>query len=179
MADDKTPTMDPNPFPTSEEPAQGLLHDPEVESTISSLEEADAPPPFGEQYGQVSIKNDSLDTRANVTEDGRINLTFAEKHRRLSELVPMIAKKQGMDIPVETLAVMDTENYDDPPPMKIVIQIIGSRGDIQPFIALGKVLKEKYGHQVRVATHPTFKQFVTENGLDFFDIGGDPAELMS
>ena len=183
MADDKNVIMDPDPLDVSEETvsekAQVRLHDPEVQSTVSSLEEADAPPPFGEQYGRVTIKNDSLDTKANVTEDGRINLVFAEKHRRLSVLVPMIAKKEEMDIPIETLALMDRENYDDPPPMKIVIQIIGSRGDIQPFIALGKVLKEKYGHQVRVATHPTFKQFVTENGLDFFDIGGDPAELMS
>lgn len=30
-----------------------------------------------------------------------------------------------------------------------------------------------------MATHPTFKQFVEENGLEFFSIGGDPAELMA
>jgi UDP:flavonoid glycosyltransferase YjiC (YdhE family) len=62
--------------------------------------------------------------------------------------------------------------------LNIVVQIIGSRGDIQPFIALGNALK-KYGHNVRIATHPTFREFVKENDLDFFSIGGDPAELMS
>jgi Glycosyltransferase family 28 N-terminal domain len=66
-----------------------------------------------------------------------------------------------------------------PPPLNIVIQIVGSRGDVQPFIALGKELKDKYGHRIRVATHPTFKSFVEENGLEFFSIGGDPAELMA
>lgn len=65
-----------------------------------------------------------------------------------------------------------------PPPMNIVIQIVGSRGDVQPFIALGKVLLT-YGHRVRVATHATFQQFVEDNGLEFFNIGGDPAQLMA
>jgi UDP:flavonoid glycosyltransferase YjiC (YdhE family) len=50
---------------------------------------------------------------------------------------------------------------------------------VQPFVALGKVLKDTYGHRVRLATHPTFKDFVIENGLEFFSIGGDPAELMA
>jgi UDP:flavonoid glycosyltransferase YjiC (YdhE family) len=64
-------------------------------------------------------------------------------------------------------------------PINILIQIIGSRGDVQPFIALGKVLRETYHHRVRVATHPVFKDFVEENGLEFFSLGGDPAELMA
>jgi len=146
-------------------------------SSRSSLENAGSPPMFGEEFGRVAIDNETLKTKANVTEDGRINIAFAEKKRRLSVLAPLLDEKE-MDLDIETLAGLDREHYDDPPPMKIVIQIIGSRGDIQPFIALGKVLKT-YGHVVRVATHPTFKDFVTENGLDFYSIGGDPAELMS
>lgn len=63
--------------------------------------------------------------------------------------------------------------------MNIVIQIVGSRGDVQPFVALGRELKNVFGHRVRLATHPTFKDFVEENGLEFFTIGGDPAELMA
>lgn len=66
-----------------------------------------------------------------------------------------------------------------PPYMNVVIHVVGSRGDVQPFVALGKVLKENYGHRVRLATHPTFRGFVEENGLEFFSIGGDPAELMA
>lgn len=63
--------------------------------------------------------------------------------------------------------------------MNIVVFIVGSRGDVQPFVALGLVLKNKYGHRVRLATHLTFRQLVEENGLEFFNIGGDPAELMA
>ena len=66
-----------------------------------------------------------------------------------------------------------------PPPLNIVIHVVGSRGDVQPFVALGKELKENYGHRVRLATHGTFKKFVEENALEFFEIGGDPAELMA
>lgn len=66
-----------------------------------------------------------------------------------------------------------------PPALNIVIQVVGSRGDVQPFVALGKALKEQYNHRVRLATHATFKGFVEENGLEFFNIGGDPAALMA
>lgn len=62
--------------------------------------------------------------------------------------------------------------------LNIVIHVVGSRGDVQPFVALGKELK-RYGHRVRLATHLAFKDFVNENGLEFFSIGGDPGELMA
>ena len=169
--------MDSKTFDQTEE--EVLLNDipiDEAKSVVPSLEDPDSPPAFGNQYGQVTIDNDSLDTKANVTGDGRINIAFAEKSRRLSVLAPLLTEE--LDLPIETLAQLDSQHCEDPPPLKIVIQIIGSRGDIQPFIALGKTLKQ-YGHRVRVATHPTFREFVLENGLDFFSIGGDPAELMS
>lgn len=58
----------------------------------------------------------------------------------------------------------------------MVIHVVGSRGDVQPFVALGKVLKENYGDRVLLATHGTFIGFVEDNGLEFFNIGGDPTE---
>lgn len=51
-------------------------------------------------------------------------------------------------------------------------------GDVQPFIPLAHGLQKK-GHRVRLGTHSTFEKFVREQGIEFFDIGGDPAELMS
>ena len=66
------------------------------------------------------------------------------------------------------------------PTLNIVIMVIGSRGDIQPFLKVGKLLKEDHGHRVRIATHPAFKNFVEQDsGLEFFSVGGDPAELMA
>jgi hypothetical protein len=63
-------------------------------------------------------------------------------------------------------------------PLNIVMHVVGSRGDVQPFVALGQVLK-KQGHRVRLATHLVFQKFVKENNLEFFSIGGDPVELMA
>jgi Glycosyltransferase family 28 N-terminal domain len=135
-------------------------------------------PAFGRHFGHVNIDNEALDTDARVGEDGRVDIDFMEKKSHQLSSLTRVLSRTDFDLPVEFLAKLDRENYDHPPPLRIVIQIIGSRGDIQPFIALGKVLKT-YGHRVRVATHPTFSDFVKENGLEFFSVGGDPAELMS
>jgi len=63
-----------------------------------------------------------------------------------------------------------------PPRMSIVIMIVGTRGDVQPFLALGSALKA-YGHRVRLATHETYRQWVLSYGLEFFPLGGDPKVL--
>ncbi|XP_015875627.1 sterol 3-beta-glucosyltransferase UGT80A2-like [Ziziphus jujuba] len=65
---------------------------------------------------------------------------------------------------------------EDIPPLQIVILIVGTRGDVQPFIAIGKRLQED-GHRVRLATHANFKDFVRTAGLEFFPLGGDPKVL--
>ncbi|OCH96692.1 UDP-Glycosyltransferase/glycogen phosphorylase [Obba rivulosa] len=54
---------------------------------------------------------------------------------------------------------------------------IGSRGDVQPYIALGKGLLAE-GHRVRIATHGEFKEWIESHGIEFGYVGGDPAELM-
>ncbi|KAH9670929.1 sterol 3-beta-glucosyltransferase ugt80a2 [Citrus sinensis] len=62
------------------------------------------------------------------------------------------------------------------PPLHIVMLIVGTRGDVQPFVAIGKRLQED-GHRVRLATHANFKDFVLGAGLEFFPLGGDPKIL--
>lgn len=123
------------------------------------------------------------------TEDGRLNININQKSRRLSDLlVPALRsqlKLQQVAEPVDhppgfiPPALSGASDQAPPPPLNVVIHVVGSRGDVQPFVALGKVLKQKYCHRVRLATHGTFRQFVEENGLEFFSIGGDPAELMA
>lgn len=62
--------------------------------------------------------------------------------------------------------------------LNIVIQVVGSRGDVQPFLALGNELQQ-HGHRVRIATHNVFADFVQNAGLEFYPVGGNPAALMS
>jgi hypothetical protein len=87
------------------------------------------------------------------------------------------------DIHAQKISPEDDEMENEPSrrvKLNIVIIIIGSRGDIQPFIRIGKILQDDYGHRVRMATHPAFKDFVEkDSGLEFFSIGGNPAELMA
>jgi sterol 3beta-glucosyltransferase len=48
-----------------------------------------------------------------------------------------------------------------PPRLHIAIHICGSRGDVQPFIPIAKLLQAPpYGYRVRICTHPTFKDFI-------------------
>ena len=56
--------------------------------------------------------------------------------------------------------------------MKIAIMAMGSRGDVQPYIALGKGLKAA-GHFVRLITHQNFERLVTSHGLEFYPVKGD------
>jgi sterol 3beta-glucosyltransferase len=46
------------------------------------------------------------------------------------------------------------------------------------YFSLGQELRAA-GHRVRLATHNTFRKFVRGNGLEFFPLAGDPADLMS
>ena len=56
--------------------------------------------------------------------------------------------------------------------MKIALTTIGSRGDIQPSIALGIEL-QKQGHSVAVLTHPWAKQIVNFYGITHLPVGDD------
>jgi len=50
--------------------------------------------------------------------------------------------------------------------VKILIMTLGTRGDVQPYVALGKGLQAA-GHTVTVCTSARFEPFITENGLTY------------
>ncbi|CAM9118290.1 unnamed protein product [Chrysoparadoxa australica] len=64
------------------------------------------------------------------------------------------------------------------PKMAIVMLVVGTHGDVQPFAALGKKL-QAYGHRVRLATHAMYRGLVQSSGLEFYPLGGDPKLLSS
>jgi len=61
--------------------------------------------------------------------------------------------------------------------MKITILTYGSRGDVQPFIALAVGL-QKAGHAVRLAAPHRFEDFASTYGIPFVPLAGDP-EIIS
>ncbi|THW22437.1 UDP-Glycosyltransferase/glycogen phosphorylase, partial [Aureobasidium pullulans] len=125
----------------------------------------DAPPPYTLIAGDGNTLTQS---------DGRVHLDVNSKlARTLSVFI-----KDVPDLAPPEYEETVPEEFGNQPPLNIVIQIVGSRGDVQPFIALGNEL-QKSGHRVRLATHDVFRDFVTNSGLEFYPIGGDPNELMS
>ena len=61
--------------------------------------------------------------------------------------------------------------------MKFTILTAGTRGDVQPYVAVGAYLQSK-GHQVRIATHRNFKSMCDQYGLDFSPVEGDPRQIL-
>ncbi|KAF2795196.1 glycosyltransferase family 1 protein [Melanomma pulvis-pyrius CBS 109.77] len=153
----------------------------------------------GGPFSKFTIGNEHFSTKGKVSKlDGRLKLSINETMNKgyFAKTLGAGLKKHfngGEDLedaksPVNTDADIgkiapEADDMEDPAKrlkLNIVIIVIGSRGDIQPFIKIGKILKDDYGHRVRIATHPAFKEFVEhDSGLEFFSVGGDPSELMA
>lgn len=50
--------------------------------------------------------------------------------------------------------------------MNIIFLCLGSRGDVQPYVAIGRTAS-KLGHNVTICTGKMFKNFVEQSGLEF------------
>lgn len=149
-------------------------------------------------FSRFTVGNEHFRTRGRVSKrDGRLNISVNEaansgylaKALGASVRHHLLPGHRNRDDEEEVVSPtdekgeqvgLDTEDPKTIPKLNIVIIVIGSRGDIQPFIKIGKILQDDYGHRIRVATHPAFKKFVEQDlGLEFFSIGGNPSELMA
>ena len=63
------------------------------------------------------------------------------------------------------------------PCLSVVMLVVGTRGDVQPFVVIGSRLAKK-NHRVRLATHAEFRPMVETAGLEFYPLAGDPHELV-
>ncbi|KAI1483830.1 glycosyltransferase family 1 protein [Daldinia eschscholtzii] len=148
-----------------------------------------------DRFRRFRVANDLYRTKGKVSKrDGRLNITVNDTSntgylaKALGTAVKKVAPKRVEEgrfskwlasSPSSSAATTTPEKW-KVPKLNIVIMVIGSRGDAQPFLKIGKVLKEEYGHRVRIATHPAFRDFVEkDSGLEFFSVGGDPSELMA
>ena len=64
-------------------------------------------------------------------------------------------------------------NQERPPLKNISIMCRGSRGDLQPYLALAIALKSK-GYNVRLLSSIEFKSFVEDFGIDFISLNDTP-----
>lgn len=144
------------------------------------------------RYSRFAVGNEHYNTRGHVSQrDGRLHISVNEANLKgyLAKSLDATFKRHEhpeSSVPDEAAGHIrapgtPTDSKKIPlPKLNIVVMVIGSRGDIQPFLKIGKILKEEHGHRVRIATHPAFRDFVQkDSGLEFFSVGGDPAELMA
>ncbi|KAJ5611400.1 hypothetical protein N7510_008119 [Penicillium lagena] len=132
---------------------------------------------IGQSVNGIQLDLEGFQALAAVADDGRINVDLHHRHGKACATVErLLSSMAEHESEIEHEGQIDVEKK--PPNLNIVIQIVGSRGDVQPFVALGIQLQE-FGHRVRIATHPPFKNFVENAGLEFFSIGGDPKEMMT
>src|SRR5689334_35819 len=54
--------------------------------------------------------------------------------------------------------------------MRVLLSTIGSRGDVQPLVALSLELRSR-GHQSRLCAPPDFRDFVQGYGVEFVGVG--------
>ncbi|KAF7118656.1 hypothetical protein CNMCM5793_008194 [Aspergillus hiratsukae] len=148
--------------------------------TPAQLPQSHGPPAYS------PVDSELVAESADVRADGRIDVDL---NSRIARTLAQIVELQQEDIhnpPPNYQQELQQHQHRDHQlkpiecniHLNIVIQIVGSRGDVQPFIALGTEL-QKHGHRVRLATHDVFADFVRSSGLEFYPIGGDPAELMA
>jgi UDP:flavonoid glycosyltransferase YjiC (YdhE family) len=63
------------------------------------------------------------------------------------------------------------------PQMRIALLTTGSRGDVQPVLALALGLT-KAGHVVSICASPNHEKMVVKYGIEFHPIGVDTQELL-
>lgn len=149
----------------------------EVEEAVKPAEAA----PKKGLFRRVLMKDAHCKSTGRAKGDGRLQITMHETAHTGYIANALGAVAHSMRSRAQPIAPKRI-----PPPPKIrphlniVAMVVGSRGDIQPFLRIGKYLKDEFGHRVRIATHPVFRDLVEKDtGLEFFSVGGDPAELMA
>ncbi|KAG8763485.1 hypothetical protein FRC11_002888 [Ceratobasidium sp. 423] len=159
------PTYSPS-FSNRERPAGMFITNGRPASTVDLIDSSGADrSTYPREKAHLPEYSETIATEASIQGDGRIQASFAPSQGFPDGYMPPIYEP-----------ALDEDGFLNTPAMSINIMIVGSRGDVQPYIALGQQLQE-YGHIVRISTHAIFRPLVKDAGLMFFNIGGDPNEL--
>ncbi|POM80024.1 Sterol 3-beta-glucosyltransferase, partial [Phytophthora palmivora] len=102
-----------------------------------------APPPAVEDVRTAGI--------AVHDQDGRIRLDVAEE-----EEIDLDALRRRSRSTLDEDEDLKLEKAHNPPVLNVCIMIVGTRGDVQPFLAIAQRLQQD-GHRVRLATHAIYE----------------------
>lgn len=143
----------------------------DAEFAMLKLLDAVKPRLDGVSAAKTNVKNGNTESSSGRNKQ----LTEAAKLRMLEDKI----NAEGYDLPMMIeenpyfkTSITPKKSY------KFGLLTIGSRGDVQPYIALGKGLVRE-GHHVTIITHAEFGEWIESYGLGFIEIAGNPAALMS
>jgi hypothetical protein len=90
-------------------------------------------PPYSATLGEISEDNGSLGTNAVVAEDGRVNIRIDQRTTGLANLLgkrvnQQLAGEKAPPPPYIPPSLGGQPGQIPPPPMNVVIQVVGSRG---------------------------------------------------
>ncbi|KAA8537907.1 hypothetical protein F0562_027513 [Nyssa sinensis] len=152
-----------------------FLESPEIGFSRSMIEKREIP--------KHDLKLDRLSERekknfivnlVKIQNDGTVEVDLAKNAPVASELLELHSVEVT---PTPTnIDYITSEFNKSVPRLKIAMLVVGTRGDVQPFLAMAKRLQE-FGHHVRLATHTNFCTFVKSAGIEFYPLGGDPRVL--
>lgn len=60
---------------------------------------------------------------------------------------------------------------------KLILATLGSFGDLHPFIAIARALRAR-GYHPAIATAPDFRDYVCEEGIDFYSVGPSREQIL-
>ncbi|KAF9576985.1 Sterol 3-beta-glucosyltransferase [Mortierella alpina] len=145
---------------------------------------------------EVFFEFSSRHTRNYVLDALRSRITPDAQERRKRHRAQAVTDTPSVELddPMESRvldSLQNREEHDRAEPMSlasypgfkpsrtlhITCLTIGSRGDVQPYIAFCKRLMLD-GHSCRIATHGEYKDWIEGHGIEFGYVGGDPGELI-
>lgn len=123
-------------------------------------------------------EQEHLDLLALARTSNRHKPTLADLDTEFDEPRPPVETLSSSAPPVMFCSTSsDFVTFQPEKSLKFTCLTIGSRGDVQPYIALCKGLMSQ-GHTCKIASHGEYREWVEGHGISFEEIGGDPAELM-
>ncbi|ENH66081.1 Sterol 3-beta-glucosyltransferase [Fusarium oxysporum f. sp. cubense race 1] len=138
--------------------------------------------------GHIALDDVEHAPSGKVDDQGRVDVRFHDSPQVLKVWCERFQSKFGRDAAEAPLSQAETTCGNAAPGiaklasprLNIAIHVVGSRGDVQPFIPIAQMLsRPPFNHRVRICTHPVFKDFIEGHGIEFFSIGGDPEALMA
>ena len=129
------------------------------------------PSPAGQKQVSRSTLKCGTNERDVVDIFSPLSRSSAAAAAAAADLPPLVQKRlpKVINIPREMLVSKKSLHF--------VCLTIGSRGDIQPYIALGLGLMN-LGHRVTIVTHEEYRDWIVGFGLGHRSAGGDPGALM-